>query len=186
MLNYNFSNKYSADKNGNVYVEIPHPKNNLVKAGGKMKHFINKYGYVEFNLRNRTNQRKHIQAHRIVASLFIDNPENKKYVNHIDGNKLNNNISNLEWCTASENEKHSYQILGKKVWNKGLSLPNGKNYRGKIRPVNKYDLEMNFEKEYFNPTEAEEDGYSLKQISAVCTGRQKTHKNKIWRYINES
>lgn len=52
--------------------------------------------------------RKHKLIHRMVAEMFVPNPENKSEVNHIDGNKLNNNASNLEWVTSSENKRHAY------------------------------------------------------------------------------
>lgn len=55
------------------------------------------------------------KIHRILAELFIDNPNGKPCVNHIDGNKANNSISNLEWVTYSENTFHSKQVLGQCV-----------------------------------------------------------------------
>lgn len=52
--------------------------------------------------------------HRLVAEYFIPNPDNKEFVNHIDGNKHNNDISNLEWVSQSENEKHKFHSLSYK------------------------------------------------------------------------
>lgn len=54
-------------------------------------------------------------VHRLVATMFIPNPENKPEVNHINGNKLDFSIPNLEWATKIENEQHSWSVLGKKA-----------------------------------------------------------------------
>lgn len=65
--------------------------------------------YPQINFRN-DKLKKSIKIHRLVAQYFISNPNNYPCVNHIDGNKTNNNISNLEWCTYSHNLKHSFKI----------------------------------------------------------------------------
>jgi hypothetical protein len=56
------------------------------------------------------NRKKLVYLHRLIAGAFIDNPNNHPMINHIDGNRLNNSIDNLEWCTNSENQIHAISI----------------------------------------------------------------------------
>lgn len=68
--------------------------------------FTKRSGYYNIVLRNEKG-RKSFQIHRLVAQTFIPNPNNKPFVNHINFNRLDNNINNLEWCTQKENVQHS-------------------------------------------------------------------------------
>lgn len=72
----------------------------------------NKGGYLTSYLSKRKSNVRHFakMVHRLVAEHFIDNPNNLPCVNHIDGNKTNNHINNLEWTTYSYNTKHAYSI----------------------------------------------------------------------------
>lgn len=69
-------------------------------------------GYLQVTLSKNAVLSYHL-VHRLVANAFIPNPDGKKQVNHIDGNKLNNSVSNLEWSTSKENIVHSITVLGK-------------------------------------------------------------------------
>lgn len=74
-------------------------------------------GYIKVDLRvNKT--KKTFDVHRLVAITFIDNPHRKSDVNHIDGNKSNNFVSNLEWATRSENMAHCRNVLHKQAGRK--------------------------------------------------------------------
>lgn len=71
-----------------------------------LKPYIDKNGYkkIKLSINGCSNT---FAIHRLVGLLFIDNPNNKPQINHIDGNKNNNSYSNLEWCTAYENNLHA-------------------------------------------------------------------------------
>lgn len=87
-----------------------------------LKPSIDKFGYCRFSA-TKNKKQKTLRIHRIVAELFIPNPNNLPQVNHKDGNKENNSKNNLEWCTDSENKLHAYK--------EGLMI--GGNEHSKIR-----------------------------------------------------
>ena len=87
--------------------------NNKGQIKNKKNYFLklttDKYGYLRINLRKKDRKTKVFLVHRLVAICFIENPLNKPQINHIDSNRKNNNVENLEWCTNSENIKHAYK-----------------------------------------------------------------------------
>ncbi|EIS5115236.1 HNH endonuclease [Campylobacter coli] len=121
---------------------------------------------------------KRYLVHRIVAKAFIPNPENKPCVNHINGNKGDNRVENLEWVTYSENEKHSYKILGKKP-NKGML-----NKKGKDNNLSKPIIGINMKTKeiitFNSQGEARSSGFSQGLISSCIKGDRSHHKGFQW------
>ena len=108
---------------------------------------INTLNNLSFGLRGKPNNKYpfvilykygkpyHFSVHRLVAQAFIPNPENKPQVNHIDGNKLNNNVSNLEWVTNQENMDHAIKNGLVKTPGKGINAYNCKHTEEEVRKV---------------------------------------------------
>lgn len=117
------------------------------------------------------NKKKTYNIHTlVVATMFIDNPNNSKVVNHIDGNKFNNNIKNLEWCSYKENTSHALD-------NKLIKL-----HRKKVKQLS-YDGTQII-KIYDSIRDAEkETGISNKQISKVCRKKMPTAHGFRWEYV---
>lgn len=90
---------YSVTEDGRVFT---HRQNKFLKFGDSRGHFN-----VPLTM---DGTQKRINVHRLVAAAFIPNPLGKPQVKHIDGNKKNNNASNLEWCTGKENVRHSIKL----------------------------------------------------------------------------
>jgi hypothetical protein len=84
-----------------------------VSAGARIKTLVpfNRVGYLAVGL-HKNGKRVMFYTHRLVAQAFIKNPRNKVQINHKDGNKQNNKVSNLEWVTPKENTQHAISSLG--------------------------------------------------------------------------
>jgi uncharacterized protein with PIN domain len=122
-------------------------------------------GYISVGIDNVT-----YRLHRIVALTFIENPENKEQVNHIDGIKTNNAVSNLEWVTNQENQIHKFKT--------GL----GNNY---TRKIGQYDLENNLIKEFSSIVgAAKELNIGKSNIGGVCKNRYKQSAGFIFKYLD--
>lgn len=125
-------------------------------------------GYKELNLCVDGKAQKY-RVHRLVAQVFLDKPVNELYnsVNHIDGNKQNNSVSNLEWVTNEENVEHAFR--------EGLHC----------RPRRKV-LCVELNKTYSSMQDASKDlGISPGGISNVCRGKSTTYKGYTFRYLEE-
>lgn len=123
---------YSIDINGRV-------KN--IKSNKYLAYSVNQSGYPQANLWNN-NLPTRCVIHRLVATAFIKNPSNRPCVNHIDGDKTNNNINNLEWCTYSYNNKHAFDIGLRKPANLGVKTGTSSKYRYVTKSRNKWRIKI--------------------------------------------
>jgi hypothetical protein len=115
----------------------------------------------------RVNYNKY-SLHQLVASTFIDNLDKKPIVNHIDGNKTNNSVDNLEWVTIAENNQYNHNV--------GLI----KTFK---RKIGQYNLEETLIKEYNSIVDAEKE-LGIQTIKKVLYNKQKTAGGFIWKYLD--
>ena len=119
-------------------------------------------------------------VHRLVALTYIQNSQKKEYVNHKDGNKLNNNVNNLEWVTPSENNIHAFKM--------GLNKSPTKGKFGKDNHLSKKVYQLNKENAiincFFGLREAERiTGINHVLISRCCKNKIKTAGGYKWKYV---
>jgi len=136
-----------------------------------IKKDIRKDGYIQVHL-TKNSKMKNFLLHRLIAQTFIPNPNNFKYINHKDGNKQNNDISNLEWCTSSQNIFHAY--------NAGLI--------NRRKKVNQYDKNNNLINTFESVNEASRVTHIDRSHIGACCRKANCYKTSggyIWRYVNE-
>jgi hypothetical protein len=164
---------YKVDQSGNVY---------LKRNGKKLSPSDNGIGYLVLSF-TKEKKRKCVLVHRLVAEAFIPNPENKRTVNHKDGNKLNNHVSNLEWMTHGENIRHLRDVLGFDFHQMNKDKTGSLNWNSK--KVNQYTLDGVFVSSYGSTTEAmRETGIDCSTIQKVCVGKRKSAGYYLWEYEN--
>ena len=132
-------------------------------------------GYRSVKLTFENSKQQRFYVHRLVAEHFVINsdPKNKTFVNHKDGNKLNNNVENLEWVSPRENNLHYYQEIKKRIKEK-------KSFEKAI-PVIQYDLQYNKIAEYASMSQAHKaTGVSVVQIARCIHGEVKQANGFIW------
>jgi len=126
-------------------------------------------GYLRVSLTKNKKAINH-SVHRLVAQVFIPNPNNLPEVNHKDENKENNCVNNLEYCTRNYNMKYG-------TWKDRRFIKFAK-------PVAQYDLDGNFIKNW-NSIKTAKTQLKINNISAVCKGKAKQSGGYVWKYITK-
>jgi hypothetical protein len=138
------------DKHGNVSMSNRHELKQYEKTGG----------YLNVALTTKHNKTNYLRVNRLVALAFVKGRTSKrKYVNHKDEDRKNNNADNLNWVTPRENNNWS---LAKTVY--------------------KYDLDGNYIRSYVSTTEASYDGFNRSHVANVCRGIERQHKSYLFSY----
>ena len=132
---------------------------------------IDSKGYKYLDLRNSKCKYRCPKVHRLIALAFIPNPNNLPQINHIDGNKQNNNVNNLEWCTNLYNTKEAIRLGLKPIYE----------YHGKLY---QYDLNDNLLNIFNTPSEAAKhisDKATGSDINRCIHNKRKTAYGYIWK-----
>lgn len=169
----NYENKYQVSNSGRI---------KSLKKDIILKPSVHYKGYLEVKL-YKNNSSKVFKIHRLVASAFIPNPENKPQVNHIDGNKQNNCVDNLEWNTQSENQLHAFR----NKLNRGSMYAKYSINNPHSKQVAQYDMNMNLIKIWGSTMEAQRNlNINNSHISACCLNKKnyKTAGGYKWKYID--
>ena len=141
------------------------------------KAHTNKEGYCVVNVCKQGRATPTL-VHRLLALAFIPNPENKPQIDHIDGDRCNNQLSNLRWCTGSENMRNPHAV------SKCCRINLGRKRPEKYNPV----LRMKdgvVVKTYESTKFAKEDGFEESSVYQACTGKRKTYKGFVWMYLSD-
>lgn len=160
---YDILTNYSVSDNGQVRNDTT---NRILK-----QQTSNEYKKVQLSL--GSGQTVNLNVHRLVATAFIPNPENKPVVNHKDGVRYNNSVDNLEWVTYSENGKHAHEtgLIGAQ----------------KMRPVRQFNLDGKWLMDFKSATEAARQcECQQSKITEVCKGNRKTAGEYQWRYVDSN
>lgn len=179
----NYSGLYQVSNTGNVRSIdrcVKHSRNGHINIKGQLiKQRINNRGYYSLSL-CKDGKYKHCVVHKLVAESFIKNNSNKPFINHKDGNKLNNLFSNLEWCTCSENNQHAYDVK--------LKIGAGFGKLGKDNPSSKPVLQIDkitgkIIREFDSLHDVQRElGYKVTNLSAACRGIVKTSNGFMWNF----
>ena len=139
-------------------------------------------GYLTVNIGGRITP-----VHRLVATAFLDNSDGLPFVNHIDGDKGNNRVENLEWCTAAQNMRHAVTHGLVDFWSEKHIESARRNIRAATevikRRVRQYATSGEMIAEYESVIEASRrTGANATHISLCAKGRHKTCGGYVWRY----